>query len=221
MPWRGCGEAVQTLRGSLFRGSSPEWIRPGHCQNLYFLAATRYSKIRGRKSSHEIKNGTHLAYLIASPPLTLATPESPESPVSSKSSRFDVARHAHVFRCDNPADRMPAEAAPLFSLLNFDRTSATCGFLWDQPQEVKQAIPFSGPRTRRCPNLRKWRCSGRWLESGVRLLRPVLSATAASGSIGSSVERRFGNCQWTYRFSVIKPNSRAGDLVAQHRLVFV
>lgn len=49
----------------------------------------------------------------------------------------DCSPQAHVFRRDAPADKVPREVAPLFAALKFDRASAICGFLWDEPQEVK------------------------------------------------------------------------------------
>ena len=52
----------------------------------------------------------------------------------------DCSPHAHVFRRDAPADKVPREVAPLFAALKFDRASAICGFLWDESQEVKQVI---------------------------------------------------------------------------------
>ncbi len=51
----------------------------------------------------------------------------------------ELARQAHVFRCDT-MDPLPPEIAPLFAELKFDRASAICGLLWDQPQEVRQII---------------------------------------------------------------------------------
>jgi hypothetical protein len=75
----------------------------------------------------------------------------------------DCSRQAHVFRRDAPADKVPREVAPLFAALKFDRASAICGFLWDEPQEVKQVI-LQWPENTAMP--KPGEVAVRWSDSG-------------------------------------------------------
>jgi hypothetical protein len=75
----------------------------------------------------------------------------------------DCSRQAHVFRRDAPADKVPREVAPLFAALKFDRASAICGFLWDEPQEVKQVI-LQWPENAAMPKPEE--VAVRWSDSG-------------------------------------------------------
>ena len=114
----------------------------------------------------------------------------PAANVAAVSPASDLSRQAHVFRCDTPANKVPAEVAPLFGVLNFDRTSAICGFLWDQPQEVTQVI-VQWPENATMP-----RPEGvllQWSSAGKR------SVAAPPGIIGNGR-------QWVYR---IDPSGQA------------
>lgn len=75
----------------------------------------------------------------------------------------DCSRYAHVFRRDVPADKLPREVAPLFSVLKFDRASAICGFLWDEPQKVNQVI-LQWPENTAMPKTEE--VAVRWSDSG-------------------------------------------------------